>query len=180
MCNQGYMSRHKRKAILSTLLIVALPFCNSCGLLYYLNEPEPHKKMRLLGYELCHIESCGPDALAAAFKGLGINKTYTQIAKEIQDADLVHYREISSLISHRFSRITCPPELLRYCKRQGLTIAKVNLSDLSLNDVAIVLVRGNNRITDWHWMAWPANSKEEIKEFFEGETEVLSVYKLSK
>jgi len=136
--------------------------------------------MRLLGYELCHIESCGPDALAAAFKNLGINKTYLEIGKEIQDMDRIHYREISSLVSHKFSRITCPPELLKYCRSQGLTVEKIAFDTLSPSDVAIVLIRGKNNITDWHWISWPDNSKEQIKDFFEEETRVLSVYKLSK
>lgn len=173
------MWKDRRKSV-SLALLCLLPFCNSCGLLYYLNEPAPHKEMRRLGYELCHIESCGPDALAAAFKSLGINKTYVQIGKEIQDIDRIHYRKISSLVSHKFSKITCPPELLNYCRRQGLTIERIAFDNLSPNDVAIVLIRGSNSITDWHWISWPANSKEQIKEFFEEETRVLSVYKLSK
>ena len=161
-------------------LFAILPCCSSCGLLYYLNESEEHRQMRMLGYELCHIESCGPAALANAFKRLDIDKDYVQIGKEIQDADHIHYREISSVVSHEFSRITCPPELIKYCKNQGLTVKKVGFGSLSSGDVAIVLIRGKDRITDWHWISWPENSKEEIVDYFEGNTRVRSVYKLSK
>jgi len=174
------MSNVRKRFILFTLVVAVLPCCSSCGLFYYLNETDRHREVREGGYELCHLESCGPDALAAAFKDLGINKDYIQIGKEIQDLDRIHYREIASVVSHEFSRITCPPELLNYCRHEGLTVKKVSFSDLSSGDIAIILLRGSDSITDWHWIAWPNNSKETIKNYFGTDTKILSVYLLRK
>ena len=177
------MRKHKRKFIFFLVLLVILiccSSCNSCGLLFYLNESDEHKQMRENGYELCHIQSCGPEALQYAFNDLGIEKDFVQIAKEIQDSDRVHYRTVLSVVDHGFTRITCPPELVKYCRSQGLSVTKIKYSELKDNDVAIVLLRGKSDIRDWHWMAWPKHTREEIENFFEEDTKVLSAYLLEK
>ena len=134
--------------------------------------------MRVEGYELCHINSCGPEALVHVFKSLGITKTRSQIGEEIQDRDKIHYRCILGLINHEFNRITCPPELLNYCRSQGLTVEKVPYDSLSTQDVAIILMRGRNDITDWHWIEWP-NKRDVVETFFGEDTKILCVYRLS-
>ena len=134
--------------------------------------------MRLLGYEQCHIESCGPVALADVFKDLGIKKNSIQIGKEIQDADRIHYRTLLSIASHEFTRITCPPELLKYCRSQGLKVTKIEYSHLRDDDIAIVLLRGRSDIRDWHWIAWPTQTSEAIEGFFGEDTKIISAYLL--
>jgi hypothetical protein len=83
----------------------AFPLFTGCGLLFYLKEDLAHKEMRNQGYELCHIDSCGPEALGRIFQSFGILKDRTQISKEIQDGDHVHYRTILGAFNHKFHRI---------------------------------------------------------------------------
>jgi hypothetical protein len=163
----------------SIFLLVTLPFFSSCGLLFYLKEPPSHKEMRRQGYELCHIDSCGPEALVHVFASLGISKTRTQIGQEIQDRDRVHYRTILGVFSHKFNRITCPPELLNYCRSQGLRVEKIPYKSLLEKDTAIILLRGRNEIDDWHWIEWP-QKKETIENFFGEDTEIICAYLLTK
>jgi|TARA_B110001454_G_scaffold209616_1_gene223288 hypothetical protein len=153
---------------------------SGCGPLYYLTESPEHKKVREEGYEFCHLQSCGPAALEEAFQYFGINKNQIEIGKEIQDSDHSHYRGIMSLASHDFTRITCPPELRRYCKSQGLTTKKIKYNKLSPGDVAIVLIKGKDSIDDWHWITWPNHDKSEIEDFFEESTKIISTYLLQK
>jgi len=172
----GFCGRNFIKFLLFPAALV--PFLSGCGLLFYLTEPHAHKEVRQAGYELCHIESCGPEALAQVFKKLGIPKDRSQIGREIQDQDHIHYREVLSLVHHDFSRITCPPELLNYCRSQGLTVEKAPYKSLSDKDIAIILMRGRNDITDWHWIEWP-NKKDAIETFFGEDTKILCAYRLS-
>ena len=154
---------------------------NGCGILYYLNESPEHKAMRMNGYELCHLESCGPDALSDAFKHLGINETPIEIGKDIQDNDKSHYRKILSLADHKFTEITCPPELKKYCKGRGLTVTTVKgLDQLQKGDISIVLIRGWDDIRDWHWICYPEYSKSTISRFFGDDTIVKAAYILER
>ena len=135
--------------------------------------------MRKQGYELCHIDSCGPEALSHIFQKLGIPKTRTQIGQEIQDADRIHYRTLLGLVRHKFNRITCPLELLNYCRSQGLATTKVPYGTLKEEDVAIILLRGPGPIDDWHWIEWP-NKKAEVETFFGDDTKIISTHVLTK
>ena len=154
---------------------------NGCGIFYYLNETAEHKAMRVAGYELCHLESCGPDALSDAFKHLDINKTPHEIGKEIQDDSKSHYRQILSLASHKFTEITCPPELMKYCKGRGFKVTIVKeFKQLEKGDVAIVLLRGKSDLRDWHWICYPEYSKSDISAFFGDDTIVKRAYVLEK
>jgi hypothetical protein len=157
----------------------AFPLFTGCGLLFYLKEDLAHKEMRNQGYELCHIDSCGPEALGRIFQSFGILKDRTQISKEIQDGDHIHYRTILGAFNHKFHRITCPPELLNYCRSQELIVTKVPYDSLTSSDVAIILMRGRSHIDDWHWMEWP-NKTEVVETFFGADTKIVSTYLLVK
>jgi len=161
------------------ILSIASIFLSGCGPLYYLKESKHHKQTRQEGYELCHLDSCGPVALEKAFKNLGINKPHIEIGKEIQDADKMHYRSILSLAHHKFTLITCPPELLKYCRSQGLAPKRIKYKDLSQDDVAIILIRGYSDIEDWHWIDWP-RTRSSVENFFGDDTKIISTYLLSK
>ena len=153
---------------------------SGCGPLYYLTESSEHKKIRNSGYELCHILSCGPEALENAFGHLDINKTQEEIGKEIQDLDRTHYRDIMSLVSHDFTRITCTLELFNYCRSRGLIEQKVEYESLSPKDVAIILLKGRDPISDWHWISWPTHNREGIENFFNENTKIISTHLLIK
>tara|TARA_R110002110_G_scaffold116691_4_gene288324 strand:- start:81 stop:608 length:528 start_codon:yes stop_codon:yes gene_type:complete len=170
-----------RRNLLSPLflLVCLAPFFSGCGLLFYLKEDVAHKEMRQAGYELCHIDSCGPEALVHIFKSLGIPKTRIQIGQEIQDRDHTHYRAILGAFNHKFNRITCPPELLNYCRSQELIVTKVSYDSLRSSDVAIILMRGRSHIDDWHWIEWP-NKREVVEAFFGVDTKIVSTYLLVK
>ena len=161
------------------ILSIMSIFLSGCGSLYYLKESKQHKQVRKEGYELCHLDSCGPVALEKVFKNLGINKTHVDIGKEIQDADNTHYRSVLGLVHHKFNLITCPPELLKYCKSQGLIITKVKYEDLSKDNAAIILIKGYNDIEDWHWIDWP-RTRSSVENFFGDDTRIISAYILSK
>jgi hypothetical protein len=173
----GFIGRKFLK--LFFLISFVTPFLGGCGLFFYIKESPHHKDMRRLGYDLCHINSCGPEALSHVFAGLGIRKSRAQIGQEIQDRDHVHYRSILGLASHKFYRITCPPELMSYCRSQGLTVKKVSFNNLKDSDAAIVLLKGRCDIEDWHWIEW-AQGKEEIESFFGEDTKIISTYLLIK
>jgi hypothetical protein len=152
-----------------------------CGPIFYLSEPTKHREVRKSGYELCHLLSCGPQALSSAFKRLGINKTPLEIGKEIQDDDHTRYRTILSLIDHRFCSITCPQELKTFCKKYNITIKKIkSLDNLTKEDTAIALIKGPNDLLDWHWMTYPTHKKLDILRFFEYNTQIKGVYLLQK
>lgn len=164
--------------LLSTLLLITvIPLFCGCGAVYYLSEPDDHKKMRKQGYELCHLQSCGPEAISDAYRCFGEKREPFEVGKEIQDLCRFDYRAVLAAVHHDFTKITCPPELLSYLKHKGFKIKIVyNLSDLGVNDVAIVLLRGENDLRDWHYMTYPTYSKREIENFFDETTIIKKIY----
>ena len=165
-----------RLAAIITLSVIGA----GCGPIYYLSEPYIHKEARLNGYELCHLQSCGPKALSEAFRYFGIKRTPLQMGRELQDDDHYHYRSILSLVSHKFNQITCPTELLQMCKKYNFKITKKKtLNELNEDDVAIVLVKGRDDLWEWHWITYPKHSKTEINKYFEEETRIKSIYILN-
>jgi hypothetical protein len=169
------------KVCVRLLAIITLSvMCGSCGAFYYLSEPIAHKHVRKSGYELCHLQSCGPQALSDAFAYFGINKSPFELGKEIQDDDHSHYRTILSVASHKFSSITCPQELFKFCKKYNFKITKKkNLNELSKTDVAIVLVKGRDDLQDWHWIVYPRYDKSNILSYFNKQTKIKGIYILN-
>ena len=136
--------------------------------------------MREQGYELCHLESCGPQAISDAYKELGKTVAPFFIGKEIQDKASIDYREILSAVHHDFSKITCPPELLSYLKYKGFEIKAVDsLNEVGVGDVAIVLIRGKSDLRDWHYITYPTYSKREIRKYFGDRTIIKKAYILT-
>lgn len=175
------MSKWKRTAVIISLSIFFLLFHSGCGLFYYVNESAEHKAMRKQGYELCHLQSCGPEALSDSFKYLGIDKTPFEIGKEIQDADQVHYRGVLSIVHHDFTEITCPPELLKYCRANDIKITTVtDINDLQPGIIAIALIRGKSDLRDWHYICYPEYKKIDILSYFGEDTKFIKAYCLSR
>tara|TARA_B100001123_G_scaffold88226_1_gene101337 strand:+ start:2506 stop:3000 length:495 start_codon:yes stop_codon:yes gene_type:complete len=154
--------------------------CTGCGILYYINETSIHKTYRKAGYEYCHLQSCGPEALYEAFSELGIYKeSQYVIGKEIQDDAKVDYRGMLGFVDHRFTLITCPPELRKYCRKNNVDITYVDkYEDLKEGDVAIVLLKDTSDFRNWHWICWPTQ-KTKIHNYFNESTVIVSIYKLS-
>ena len=169
------------KIAIRLLTVVTLSvFGGGCGPIFYLSEPERHREVRKSGYELCHLQSCGPQSLSNAFASLGIKKAAFEIGREMQDDDHTHYRTILSVIDHKFCRITCPQELIKFCKKYNITIKKTkNLDNLTKEDTAIVLIKGPNVLWNWHWMAYPTFNKLDILTFFGYNTKLKAVYLLT-
>ena len=169
------------KINLRLLAILTLSvFGGGCGPVYYLSEDPIHKEARKRGYELCHLKSCGPHALSDAFRHFGIHKRPLSVGRELQDGDRFHYRSVLSIINHRFCQITCPIELLSFCKKHNFEITKKkNLNELNEGDVAIILIKGRDDLFDWHWMTYPTHSKSKIKNYFKGETAIKRIYILN-
>lgn len=164
--------------LVSTLLLITVfPLIVGCGPIYYLNETKEHKAVRKAGYELCHLQSCGPESISDAYACFGIEKKQFHIGKEIQDINVIDYRGILSVVYHDFTKITCPPELLRYLKHKGFKINTVNsLDEVGVDDVAIILIRGKSDIRDWHYITYPTHSKQQIKDFFGEDTKIKKAY----
>lgn len=157
---------------LATILI-----SSGCGILNYKTESQSHKRLRLMGYDKCHTLSCGPKAISYVFKRFGINKSPRRISFEMQDKCAFNYRKFFSVISHDFSSVTCPMELTSFCKSYGFSIQKTKkIDNLTSKDTAIFLIKGWDDIKDWHWMAYPENSKSEIMNFFGEHTKLKNIY----
>jgi len=151
--------------------------------LSYLNKKETslHKKYRKQGYDLCHLTSCGPDALSDAFKKFNINKTPFQIGMEIQDKDQAHYRCILGILHDGFYSITCPQELKRYIRSQGFNITETkDINQITQETTAIFLLKGTDDFRDWHWITYPTYSRSIILNFFEENTKIKTIYILNK
>jgi len=161
---------HKYLA-LNILLAIGLSLFSGCGMSFYLNEEERHQKVRKAGYELCHLRSCGPEAISHAYKEMGRTVNRFKIGKEIQDAAFFDYRAALSIFDHDFCSITCPAELKRYLKKNGFQVKTVyKIEDVQEDDVAIVLIKGFNDIRDWHYMTYPTYTKKQILNFFKKDT----------
>ena len=162
-CTYICMKTLSRLIALITLSVIGV----GCGPIYYLNEDPLHKEARRQGYELCHLKSCGPQALSDAFRCFKVYKRPFTIGKELQDDSRLHYRSALSLINHKFCQITCPIELLSFCKKHNFEITKKkNLNELNEDDVAIILIKGYDDLFDWHWMTYPTHTKSQIKNYF--------------
>lgn len=175
------MKRLLQMMLLST---VSLAFAG-CGHLSvsYIGKKETlrHKEFRKQGYDLCHLASCGPQALSDALKQFNINKTPFQVGKELQDIDKSNYRNIMGVFNANFYQITCPPELKKYIKLQGLSITETkDLKKITPQSTAIFLLKGQYDIGTWHWITFPVNKMGEIKNYFEEHTKIITIYILTK
>ena len=133
------------------------------------------------GYYIRHYNSCGPDAIQDALRELENQFVTTkEISKEIQDNGNVQ-RTALTLIHYNALWITWPAELVKYFRDRGYKVTITALELLSPEDTAIVLIKGRILKQEWHWITFPTNSKETIKNFYKafgGSTSVMTVYKI--
>ena len=90
------------------------------------------------------------------------------VTKQMVSIHLQENRSINifkglGLIHTEFRRITCPPELRAYLKRNGYEYTKIKYSDLKKGDFAIILLKGYDDIHEWHW----ASTYQTIKKVFQ-------------
>jgi hypothetical protein len=156
--------------------------CGHVSLSYISKKETPlHKKHRERGYDLCHLTSCGPIALSNALKEFNINKTPFEVGQEIQDSDKSHYRDILGVFHDGFYEITCPPELKKYIRSQGLRITETkDINKVTPQSTAIFLLKGKNDLRAWHWITFPANEMREIQNYFDEHTKIKTIYILTR
>jgi len=169
------MKRKPIKWIAWTLAICLLNV--SCAMFH------PEKLQKEDGYYTRHYYSCGPDAIQDALRELENqwvpNK---EISREIQDNGNGR-RAALTLIHYNALWITWPAELVKYFRDRGYKVTTTTLGALSAKDTAIVLLKGRALKQEWHWITFPTNSKEEIKNYYKivgGPTSVMKVYKIEK
>ena len=174
------------KRLLQTALFSAVSLtlagCGHLSISHIAKKETPkHKEFRKQGYDLCHLTSCGPQALSDALKEFNINKTPFQVGKELQDNDKSNYRKIIGVLYEGFYEITCPLELKKYIRSQGLIITQTkDLKKITPQTTAIFLVKGQYDIGTWHWITFPTNEMGEIKNYFNEHTKIKTIYILTK
>jgi len=130
------------------------------------------------GYYLKHFYSCGPDAIQDAL--LNIERKFTSrksISKEIQATGNTS-RFILASINHDALEITFPCEIKKYFNSKGYEVTKIDFESLKDTDVAIILIKGEKFLRQWHWVTYPTYSKKYIQNMFGGSTSIVSVYRI--
>ena len=112
-------------------------------------------------------------------KHFGEDVTMQMVSIHLQENRGINIFRGLGLIHTEFRRITCPPELRAYLKRNGFGYELVKYEDLQEGDFAIVLLKGYDDIHEWHWAAWP-NDSNSIPVFFKEYTKIIKTYKIIK
>ena len=160
------------------VLIILMSLCLSgCGLFH---KPTAKEEVwSKLGIDSLHFQSCGPQSLSELHEHFGEEVTWQLVSINLQENRAVHVFKLLGLIETEFRRITCPPELRAYLKRNGFEYERVEYEDLQEGDFAIVLLKGYDDLHEWHWATWP-NDKEDIPTFFDDYTKIIKTYKITK
>jgi hypothetical protein len=161
--------------------VLAICFLNSGCIAFH-----PDKLRKKDGYYIKHFESCGPRAIRNALIQVD-NRLYVRrpdypssesISKDIQATGNAS-RLVLSLAHHDALLITWPCEIKKYFTKKGYKVTETNLSSLSREDTAIILMKGNIFKQEWHWVTYPRYSKESIKSFYGSSTSIIKVFKIS-
>lgn len=157
--------------------IISLLCFTGCGLFH---KPSAKEQVwSTFGIDSFHFESCGPTSLHEMHKHFGENITTQSVSINIQEKRCINIFKGLGFIHTEFRRITCPPELLAYLKRNNYKYENIKYDDLKEGDFAIVLLKGYDDVHEWHWASWP-NDKKSIPKFFKDYTKIISVYKITK
>jgi hypothetical protein len=132
-----------------------------------------------LGIDSLHFQSCGPQSLSEMHEHFGEEVTLQMVSINLQENRAVNVFKLLGLIETEFRRITCPPELRAYLKRNGFEYERVEYEDLQDGDFAIVLLKGYDDLHEWHWATWP-NDSDKIPTFFTDYTKIITTYKITK
>ena len=132
-----------------------------------------------LGIDSLHFQSCGPQSLSELHEHFGEEMTMQMVSISLQENRPVNVFKLLGLVETEFRRITCPPELRSYLKRNGFAYERVEYEDLIDGDFAIVLLKGYDDLHEWHWATWP-NDSSKIPTFFKDYTKIITTYKITK
>jgi hypothetical protein len=132
-----------------------------------------------LGIDSLHFQSCGPQSLSELHEHFGEEMTMQLVSINLQEHRPVNVFKLLGLIETEFRRITCPPELRAYLKRNGFEYERIEYEDLQEGDFAIVLLKGYDDLHEWHWATWPGDKKN-IPTFFDDYTKIITTYKITK
>ena len=132
-----------------------------------------------LGIDALHFQSCGPQSLSELHEHFGEEMTMQMVSINLQENRAVNVFKLLGLIETEFRRITCPPELRAYLKRNGFEYERVEYEDLQEGDFAIVLLKGYDDLHEWHWATWPTD-KDDIPTFFDDYTKIIKTYLITK
>lgn len=162
------------KCVLSILIVLCF---TGCGLFH---KPSAKEEVwSKFGIDSLHFNSCGPTTLSEMHNHFNEDVTKQMVSIHLQENRSINIFKGLGLIHTEFRRITCPPELRAYLKRNGYEYTKIKYNDLKKGDFAIILLKGYDDIHEWHWASWP-NDKESIPTFFEEHTKIIFVYKITK
>tara|TARA_Y100001933_G_scaffold265165_1_gene336259 strand:+ start:9130 stop:9615 length:486 start_codon:yes stop_codon:yes gene_type:complete len=150
---------------------------SGCGLFHKQSAKE--EVWSKFGIDSLHFQSCGPQALSQMHTHFGEDITMQMVSIHLQEHRGINVFRGLGLIHTEFRKITCPPELRAYLKRNGFRYELANYEDLQKGDFAIVLLKGYDDIHEWHWATWPNDSKS-IPTFFKNYTKIIKVYKIIK
>ena len=162
------------KCVLSILILL---YFTGCGLFH---KPSAKEEVwSKMGIDSLHFDSCGPTCLSQTHDHFGDDISKQMVSIHLQENRCFNIFRGLGMIHTEFRRITCPPELKAYLKRNGFDYEKIKYKDLKKGDFAIVLLKGYDDIHEWHWAAWP-NDKECIPTFFKEHTQIIRTYKITK
>jgi len=150
---------------------------SGCGLFH-----KPSAKEEVwseFGIDSLHFQSCGPQSLSQMHMHFGEDVTMQMVSIQLQENRGINVFKGLGLIHTEFRRITCPPELRAYLKRNGFGYELIKYEELQKGDFAIILLKGYDDIHEWHWATWPNDSKS-IPTFFKNYTKIIKVYKIIK
>ena len=150
---------------------------SGCGLFH---KPTAKEEVwSKLGIDSLHFQSCGPQSLSELHEHFGEELTMQMVSINLQEHRPVNVFKLLGLVETEFRRITCPPELRAYLKRNGFAYERVEYEDLQAGDFAIVLLKGYDDLHEWHWATWP-NDSSKIPTFFDDHTKIITTYKITK
>jgi len=150
---------------------------SGCGLFH---KPTAKEEVwSKLGIDSLHFQSCGPQSLSELHEHFGEELTMQMVSINLQEHRPVNVFKLLGLVETEFRRITCPPELRAYLKRNGFAYERVEYEDLQDGDFAIVLLKGYDDLHEWHWATWP-NDSSKIPTFFKDYTKIITTYKITK
>ncbi len=150
---------------------------SGCGLFH---KPTTKEEVwSKLGIDSLHFQSCGPQSLSELHEHFGEEMTMQMVSINLQEHRPVNVFKLLGLVETEFRRITCPPELRSYLKRNGFAYERVEYEDLIDGDFAIVLLKGYDDLHEWHWATWP-NDSSKIPTFFKDYTKIITTYKITK
>ncbi len=174
---------------LESLLIASILYLNSCNVVARITEKNEDLKTRNLGFDPCHINSCGPKALHDLFKEYSIKKEPKDISKEILKNNSIGSiaRNILAIIDNEAMMITWPWEIKEILEKNinsNMYVISVksgnnqsleyNLKNSSIYNKGIILVKDKSSIFSYHYIS--LNSGVNLINYYGKNTEICKIF----